>query len=325
MNKSTGTAVGRTSIIGAEASREEPREITRGEKIAVSIVGAMVATLGIIGFVNSFARVSEAATPYFGSLSWTVPLGIDLGIAIFAATDIVLARLDMRIAVLRLIPWTLTAVTVFLNISGSRDMFALLAHAVLPMLWCIATETGAYVVRKRAGLSSQTRMDHIRLSRWFLSPVSTMVLWRRMVLWEVRSYPLALQRERDRVLARTELQDKYGIFWRWRATRRERAMYRLGELVPTTLTSSVTETEETKPEFRRPRTTKTNTSVDDLMPLGRKIAKELAKESKPLTRNNLLDGLRVHGQPMATGRANTLLNRLKAEFGTPQTTRTKTA
>jgi hypothetical protein len=56
---------------------------------------------------------------------------------------------------------------------------------------------------------------------------------RRMVLWEIRSYPDALRRERDRLLALTELQDTYGrLAWRWRAPRRTRALYRLGELAP---------------------------------------------------------------------------------------------
>ena len=54
-----------------------------------------------------------------------------------------------------------------------------------------------------------------------------------MVLWEVRSYPRALARERDRLLALTGLQDAYGpVAWRWRAPRRVRALYRLGELAP---------------------------------------------------------------------------------------------
>jgi hypothetical protein len=62
-----------------------------------------------------------------------------------------------------------------------------------------------------------------------------------MVLWEIRSYPDALARERDRILARTRLQDTYGrIAWRWKAPRRERALYRLGELAPDALTEAVT-------------------------------------------------------------------------------------
>jgi hypothetical protein len=89
------------------------------------------------------------------------------------------------------------------------------------------------VARVRAGLAAGTALDRIRLSRWLLAPLPTARLARRMVLWEVRSYPDALRRERDRLLALTELQDTYGrLAWRWRAPRRIRALYRLGELAP---------------------------------------------------------------------------------------------
>ncbi|WP_449061235.1 DUF2637 domain-containing protein [Planomonospora algeriensis] len=209
-----------------------PRPIFPGEHTAIAVVAAATGVLGLLGFVNSFARVAEAAAPSFGWFAWSVPLGIDQGIAVFSALDIVLARLDMRVRWLRLIPWSLTAATVYLNISGEETLFGRVAHAVLPLLWVVAVEVGAHALRSRAGLSSPTRMDRVRRSRWFLAPLATARLWRRMVLWEIRSYPSALERERARVLAKTDLQDRYGWRWRWRAPRRERALYRLGELVP---------------------------------------------------------------------------------------------
>ncbi|QKW35006.1 DUF2637 domain-containing protein [Actinomadura sp. NAK00032] len=211
------------------------RALTSSEFTAVATVAALVAVLGLLGFVNSFAAVAEASRPSFGRLAWTVPLGIDLGIAIFAALDIVLARLDMRIRWLRFIPWGLTAATVYLNIAGEHGVFGKVAHAVLPALWVIAVEIAAHVIRIRAGIANGTRMDGIRTSRWILAPWPTLKLWRRMVLWEIRSYPDALNRERARVLALTDLQDTYGRWaWRRHAPRRVRALYRLGEL-PTTL------------------------------------------------------------------------------------------
>ncbi|MDL4777596.1 DUF2637 domain-containing protein [Actinomadura xylanilytica] len=192
-----------------------------------------MAALGLLGFVNSFARVADAARSSFGWFAFTVPIGIDVGIAVFSALDIVLARLDMRIRWLRLVPWSLTGATVYLNIAGEHSAFGIVAHAMLPTLWIGAVEVAAHVVRTRAGLAAGTRLDSIRLSRWLLSPASTVRLWRRMVLWETRSYPSALMRERDRVLSLTDLKDTYGaVAWRWRAPRRTKALYKLGELVP---------------------------------------------------------------------------------------------
>ncbi|WP_369189321.1 hypothetical protein [Streptomyces sp. R08] len=57
-------------------------------------------------------------------------------------------------------------------------------------------------------------MEKIRFSRWLLAPVSTFALWRRMTLWEVTSYTMALGCERDRLLARADLHERFG--WNWR-------------------------------------------------------------------------------------------------------------
>ncbi|MFB4302640.1 DUF2637 domain-containing protein [Actinomadura sp. NTSP31] len=220
----------------AEGDASQSRALTSNEFTAVCVVAALVTVLGLLGFVNSFAAVADAAAPSFGRLAWSVPLGIDLGIAIFAALDIVLARLDMRVRWLRFIPWTLTAATVYLNVAEQSTAFGRLAHAVLPALWVCAVEIAAHVIRIRAGIAAGTRMDGIRASRWILAPWPTLKLWRRMVLWEIRSYADALGRERARVLALTDLQDTYGRWaWRRRAPRRVRALYRLGELAPAPL------------------------------------------------------------------------------------------
>jgi hypothetical protein len=225
------TAVTAAAVPGERARRARP--LTGGERRAVRVTSVLGAVLGLIGFANSFRAVADAARASFGPLAVTVPVGVDLGIAVFSALDIVLARLDLRPRWVRLVPWTLTGATVYLNVTGQPTGFAKVAHAVFPALWVIAVEVAAHVVRVRAGLAAGTAMDQIRPSRWLLAPVPTARLMRRMVLWEIRSYPDALRRERDRLLALTELQDAYGRHaWRWRAPRRVRALYRLGELAP---------------------------------------------------------------------------------------------
>jgi hypothetical protein len=211
----------------------QAQPLTGGERAAVAVAAALTAGLAVAGFANSFAAVAHAARPSFGPLAPTVPLAIDAGIAVFAALDIVLARLGLRPRWVPAVPWALTAATVWLNIAGQHTWFARTAHAVLPGLWIAAVSLAAHVARVRAGLAAGTALDRIRLSRWLLAPLPTARLARRMVLWEVRSYPDALRRERDRLLALTELQDTYGrLAWRWRAPRRIRALYRLGELAP---------------------------------------------------------------------------------------------
>ncbi|MEV5747164.1 DUF2637 domain-containing protein [Actinoallomurus sp. NPDC052308] len=316
------------------------RPLTENEQTAVVVVGGLVAALGLIGFANSFARVKAAASDSFGWFAFTVPIGIDLGIAVFSALDIVLARLDMRIRWLRLIPWSLTGATVYLNVADERSMFGVVAHAILPALWVAAVEVAAHVVRARAGLAAGTRMDSVRLSRWLLAPAPTVRLWRRMVLWEIRSYPAALVRERDRILALTDLKDTYGpIAWRWRAPRRTKALYKLGELAPAAdlpdlpaapvradgsadgePASSTTDRRTSAPTRRRrsdrrmPRTKRrTVPNVDDLMATGRRIAAEAGERGEVLTRDTLAAALRQAGQTAGNNRVGALLARLKTD------------
>jgi hypothetical protein len=303
------------------------RALTEHEQTAVTVVGGLVAALGLLGFVNSFARVAAAARASFGTLAFTVPVGIDVGIAVFAALDIVLARLDMRIRWLRLIPWSLTGATVYLNVAGETSVFGIVAHAMLPALWVAAVEVAAHVVRTRAGLAAGTRMDSIRLSRWLLAPTATVRLWRRMVLWETRSYPAALVRERERILALTDLKDAYGpVAWRWKAPRRTKALYKLGELAPAAVLPAAKDKTPrrtgTKPQrgpsARRPNArsrTKGRTvpNVDDLLPTGRRIAAEADERGEVLTRDRLAAALRQAGTTAGNERVGALLARLKNE------------
>ncbi|SDM36691.1 Protein of unknown function [Nonomuraea maritima] len=316
-----------------------PRPLSEGEQTLISVTAASVGVLGLIGFVISFATVMHAATPTFGPLAFLLPLGVDLGIGVFSALDLVLARLDMRVRWLRFAPWTLTAATVYLNIAAylgtpnGPDWFAVIAHAILPGLWVVAVEIGTHAVRKRADLANPSRrLDSIRVTRWLLSPVPTFALWRRMVLWEVRSYPEALNRERDRVLAKTDLQDRYGRLWKFKATRRERALYKLGELAPANapiLTEAARLTPPDRPDLaaapiRRPhpkprkrtrpsRPAVAPSEVDDLMPLGWQIAADHEARGVTLTRDRLRDAVRRSGKSISTDRAGALLARLRTE------------
>lgn len=320
MNQSTVSSINRRSdLIGATSTSEAPRELTKGEKVAVVAVGLVVLALGVLGFINSFAAVQEAAVPFFGDLAWSLPLGVDLAIGAFSAVEILLARLGMRLSILKLVPWTLTAVTVYLNVAGESSLFGIVAHAVLPGLWVLAVEVIAYAVRRRYKLSQAKNMDSIRISRWVLSPVSTFFLWRRSVLWETRSYEAALRRERDRAYAKADLQERYGRMWRFKATRRERVEYKLGELVPTELISAVEEDEEETviPEYTETKNglrAKSAPTIDELVPVGLEVAQELAKDGQRLTRATLIERMRERGTGLSTNRANELLGRVKAEF-----------
>jgi hypothetical protein len=307
----------------SSSSTQAPPALGRIERAAAGAVVALVVLLGVIGAVNSFRAVAEAVAPSFGGLAWTVPVGVDVGIAVFTALDLLLARVGMRMSWLRLVPWVLVATTIYLNVAGEHDLVAAVAHGVLPGLWVIAVEAGSHVVRTHVGLTGPARverMDRVRWSRWLLAPTSTLRLWRRMVLWETASYPEALRRERDRVLARTELQDRWGsVVWRWRAPRRERALYRLGDLAPAAaLAAPVPEpaplapapvATSRRPARRRPPVAR----VEDvaLVAAARVVAGDLAARGGALTRSSLVAGLRSRGLAVSNARAGALLAGLR--------------
>ncbi|MEQ7011199.1 DUF2637 domain-containing protein [Actinopolymorpha sp. B17G11] len=318
------------------ASRSTPdmgnstrRGLTDAETTAVIMTGVATLLLGLIGLVNSFHSVAAAAESSFGRLAFTVPLAIDIGILVFSALDLVLAKLDMRIVWLRLLPWSLVAVTIYLNVEAESTWFGRIAHAVLPGLWVVAVEVGTYAVRRWVGLGSPSRMDRIRCSRWLLAPLPTALLWRRMVLWEIRSYPDALARERDRLLAKTRLQDTYGwLGWRWQASRRERALYRLGELAPDATTAVVTapapvtvpaRSEPTRKSTRRTgrktaRSRRTNKpDVTELVPAARTAAARIADRGEDLNRKTLAAQLRTDGQQVGNAKLGALLEHLRSK------------
>jgi hypothetical protein len=309
-----GNGVSSSSTQGAPA-------LGRMEWVAAGAVVALVVLLGVIGAVNSFRAVAEAVEPSFGGLAWSVPVGVDVGIAVFTALDLLLARVGMRMSWLRLVPWVLVATTIYLNVAGEHDPVAAVAHGVLPALWVIAVEAGSHVVRTHVGLtgtSSVERMDRVRWSRWLLAPTSTLRLWRRMVLWETASYPVALRRERDRVLARTELQDRWGtLVWRWRAPRRERALYRLGDLAPANALAPPAPEAVPRAPVAKPRRASGRhpaVRVEDaaLVAAARVVAAELAARGEGLTRSSLVAGLRSRGLAVSNARAGALLAGLRS-------------
>jgi hypothetical protein len=304
-------------------NQTEPTPLGRAERAAVGAVVALVGVLGVLGMVNSFARVAEAVAPSFGHLAWTVPLGIDIGIAVFTGLDIVLARLGMRTAWLRVFPWALVITTVYLNIADETTGVGIVAHAMLPGLWVIAVEAGSHTIRVRAGLHhgrGGRQMDRVRRSRWLLAPLATVRLWRRMVLWEMTDYATALRRERDRQLARCDLVDRYGrLSWRWKAPRRARVLYRLGDLAPTRTLTDPTNSSAPAPATSKPRRSRSagkaaaakarataGATVEDLMPDGLRLAAAAAAEGRRVTRDELRAELGI-----SNTRASALLARLR--------------
>ncbi|MCZ0994642.1 DUF2637 domain-containing protein [Streptomyces noursei] len=114
--------------------------------------------------------------------------------------------------------WLLTAATIAFNGAAAwPDALGVGMHAVIPVLFVVAVEAARHAVGRIADLTADRHMEGVRLARWLLAFPSTFRLWRRMKLWELRSYEQVIQLEQDRLVYQARLRARYGRGWRRRA------------------------------------------------------------------------------------------------------------
>ncbi|WP_432147935.1 DUF2637 domain-containing protein [Streptomyces sp. bgisy029] len=217
-----------------------PRPVlTTAQRRLVAAVAAGAVAIAAIGFVGSYAAVRDLADAKgFGSFATAFPLGIDVGIVVLLALDLLLAWLRMPYPLLRHTAWLLTTATIAFNGAAAwPDPLGTAMHAVIPVLFVVVVEAARNAVGRIADITAEKHMDSIRLSRWLLSPVPTFRLWRRMKLWELRSYEQVIHLEQQRLTYRARLQADHGRLWRWRApvdARLQLRLARYGQPLPAT-------------------------------------------------------------------------------------------
>ncbi|MEU6755968.1 DUF2637 domain-containing protein [Streptomyces sp. NPDC046685] len=198
--------------------------------LGFAVIGGMA--VGGLGLYASLDGVAHAAREWGFTEPWIVPAALDGAIPVFTAAYLILIRMNMPLAWVRFVPWALTVVTCWLNIGVGETLLAKIAHGAMPLLWVVFAEIVAHVYAVRIGVATGRRMEKIRRSRWLLAPVSTFIIWRRMTLWEITSYDVALQREQDRQLVRADFKERYGRRWRRKVPAQEMVLFRLGALAP---------------------------------------------------------------------------------------------
>ncbi|MGW1297934.1 DUF2637 domain-containing protein, partial [Streptomyces sp. NPDC002533] len=114
--------------------------------------------------------------------------------------------------------WLLTAATIAFNGAASwPDPLGTAMHAVIPVLFVVSVEAARHAVGRIADITADKHMEGVRLTRWLLSPIPTFKLWRRMKLWELRSYEQVIKLEQDRLIYQARLQARFGRNWRRKA------------------------------------------------------------------------------------------------------------
>jgi Protein of unknown function (DUF2637) len=224
------TPRGRPAVLG-EAGRCAPVGWTRrgaAVKAVVAVLAPLILALAALGGVGSFTTVRDMAEPWFGDLAWIVPVGLDIGIFVLLAWDLLMEYLALPWPVLRWVAWAFIAGTVAVNVlAAGGDAAGAVMHAAMPVLFIVVVEGVRHLIRQWVGLATGTRIERIPAARWLLAPISTALLWRRMVLWHVPTYRQALDLEYRHLLAVSGLQQRHGRWaWRWRAPLTERLALR---------------------------------------------------------------------------------------------------
>ncbi|MDH6604428.1 hypothetical protein M2164_000063 [Streptomyces sp. SAI-208] len=172
-----------------------------------------------IGFAGSYAAVRELAIQKgFGAFSDVFPIGIDAGICVLLALDLLLTWIRIPFPLLRQAAWLLTAATIAFNGAAAwPDPLGVGMHAVIPVLFVVAVEAARHAIGRIADITADKHMEGVRLTRWLLSPITTFLLWRRMKLWELRSYEQVIRLEQERLVYESSLRSRFGRGWRRKA------------------------------------------------------------------------------------------------------------
>ncbi|WP_338697605.1 DUF2637 domain-containing protein [Streptomyces sp. Q6] len=196
-----------------------PLELTRTHRILIAVVVAGAVVIAGIGFAGSYAAVRELAIEKgFGNFSYVFPIGIDAGICVLLALDLLLTWIRIPFPLLRQTAWLLTAATIAFNGAAAwPDPLGTGMHAVIPILFVVAVEAARHAIGRIADITADKHMEGVRITRWLLSPLPTFLLWRRMKLWELRSYDAVIKLEQERLVYQARLRSRFGRAWRRKA------------------------------------------------------------------------------------------------------------
>ncbi|MGW5098189.1 DUF2637 domain-containing protein [Streptomyces nodosus] len=202
---------------GAKPSRGK---LTGTQKWAAGAIVIAALALAGIGLYLSFEHVAGFAFTElrFGSLGkgQLFAVGVDTGIMVMIAVDLLMAWLKRPISWIRYPVWLLTSATVVLNAASGApegawkllDYVAAGAHGVVPVLFIMVVELGRTAI-DRVVRPDQAERDSIPWLRWILAPIATARIFRRMRLWGVTSYPEMIRRDQQLIAYEQWLKRKY--------------------------------------------------------------------------------------------------------------------
>lgn len=210
----------RTQTPPAPPARTAPLpQLTGVHRLLIGVAATGAVIIAGIGFTGSYTAVRNLAQDKgFGHFAHVFPIGIDAGICVLLALDLLLTWLRIPLPLLRHTAWLLTAATIAFNAASAwPDLIATGMHAVIPVLFVACVEAARHAIGRIMDITADQHMEGVRPIRWLLSPAPTFLLWRRMQLWEIRSYSQAVTREQERLTYQAHLRTRYGRTWRRKA------------------------------------------------------------------------------------------------------------
>ncbi|MER7309946.1 DUF2637 domain-containing protein [Streptomyces griseoluteus] len=195
-------------------TKRNASERTLSGVTGVALFGGII--LAAIGFAGSYRALEHLGQDKgFGKFAYVFPIGLDAGIVVLLALDLLLIRRRTPWPVLRLLAHTFTVGTIWFNASSSgkpitQDLVGAGMHGVIPLMFIAAVEAGRRLVIRVTALEDGRETTGVPLKRWLLAFPSTFLLWRRKELWDVATYSEAVAREQSLKVYRVLLERDYG-------------------------------------------------------------------------------------------------------------------
>jgi hypothetical protein len=188
--------------------------------VAIVIVGAVIAALAVYGAEASYLSLRTLAITYNLPSPRIAPIGIDGGLLGFVAFDIVLTWIGKPLWLIRWMARLLSLATIVLNaLAGWPQPIAVGLHTFAPTIVVAVIEAVRILLLRSddqdipAKAEDDDDSEGIPWLRWVIAPFSTFVIWRRMILWRVRSYAKAIDMELSRRRAIVRLAGHFGQSW----------------------------------------------------------------------------------------------------------------
>ncbi|MGW4694737.1 DUF2637 domain-containing protein [Kitasatospora cineracea] len=200
----------------SETPAERPkRNLLMGSLSLLAAVGSTL--VGAIGFRMSYDTLRHVAQSDWGfseGLAQWFPVGVDASIVAFLALDLYMIRKGTPWSALRLAAHVMTAATIWFNAAAEGAILdnpvRAAAHGLMPALFVVGVEAARRLVIRKAKLEAGTASDGIPLHRWLLAPIKSSRMFRRMRLYDVRSYPEMVRRDQELIAYELWLKRKYG-------------------------------------------------------------------------------------------------------------------